>query len=966
MTKLFKKFNLRAFLTLLTVFTLSFVLAVSTAACSPSSDASTSSSSSSEEDKGSDEQTINNGDFEWYTDEDTKYPYTSSVKWSRSYEGSSSGAYGGIIDTEATAYGKLSDANKPKSGDVVFNPDTPLDANDEDTEANESGTKVLMIRNDSSNKGTAQYFTSSSTVTLDKNEYARISVWVNTFGIEVPLGVQGGAYIKVKTGVDDDAPLFIKNINTGSTVGENGSKWVKYSIYVAPSLTATTNLTVVLGLGDGKTSEHHVNGFAYFDNVEYKIIDKADYDAATATNVADYYSDKNSFVVDENAATVSQNKVVKVNLAKTLSSATIDGSGKYNEANYSSGKKANANDTAGYASTDVSVGGETIQNAVYMDFSSVKNAYSYTSKEFVIDAAAYDTEGKKEDDNGNYKMFSFLAKVKANSSSTTNASVQIIESNTYGENVTAKFDSFTTDGEYARYTFYLTTNYNEEMRFKVRFNFGPTNDKGALPEVSELPQGYAVFKDFSFTDVTLDEYNAADTNNATKVALLGDHAADYSADEDETSNDSYSFTLSDADKFTLKQKPVDLKQTTDKTLSVLKSDASTTIGIVNSAYADDYGIDGLSDALTALKNGIAATDSTNKHVQPLLIKANAGASQSLVGAKVVTVDSNTVYAFSVKVRVVSGQAFVRLFEIAGIDGEDGVITRTVGEQEYSANAIVTKDTAANRDGYVLIQYIIKTGEDAKNIRIEMGLSGEGLALFNSVDGGSSSSYDDAESVILSDYTFGYVEEKLGDDDNKVYYYASKDDVGDLSKRITENGEYKYVTKEPIKAIAYGSPAETSAYESATVRYYRFDVEEMKYEIEASTSDDDTSSSDSSSDSSSEETVSTEIGNYAWLQITSIIIAAVIIIALVAVIVKKILENSKHKKAKTRSYYGGYDQKSANVDASKYSVKNAKKKAIASTSKKDDLNIVAPDEEDNAKAYDYGDENEENSDDESQD
>ena len=955
MAKLFKKFNFRAFVTLLTIFTLSMVLALSTACSSSNNGSSGSSSSSSDTDDKTDEQTIANGDFEWYTDKDTKYPYSSSVKWSRSYEGSSSGAYGGIIDTAAEYYDKLADANKPKDGDTVFNPGTPLAEDDADTDANEEGTKVLMLRNDLSGKGTAQYYTSSTSVTLAKEEYARVSVWVNTFGLTTPNGVKGGAYIKIKTGVDDDTPLVIKDINTGSTVGENGSKWVKYTVYVAPSVTATTKITVVLGLGDGTTPEHQVNGFAYFDNVEYKVVDAEDV-PADAYKTADYYADKDSFVIDEQGATV-ENKVVKVNLAKTLTPATIGGSGSYNNVNFPDGIKALDNGTAGYASSDTTVGEETIKDAVYMNFANVKNAYSYTTDRFTVNAAAY-TDGKKDDDNANYMAFSFLAKVKTNSSSTTNATIQVIENNSYGENVTGSFSSFSTDGEYKRYTFYLTTNYDAALEFAIRFNFGPTNDKGALPEVSALPQGYAIFKDFTFTSITKDEYTAADSTNATKVALLGDHAADHTEEDDEENTDSYSFTLSKADEFDLKTKPVDLKQTTDRTVSVLKSDENTTIGIVNSNYT--YEFDGLADAFTALKAGLTDIGSDNKNVQPLLVYGAGGAGQSVIGGETVTVAANSTYEFSVKVRVSSGSAYVRLFEVAGIDGTDGVITRKIGETNYLAETTVTSATKVNRGGYALIQYIIKTGSDEKNIRIEFGLNGEGLALFDDVNAGSSASYADADAVVLDDYDFDFVEEKVGDENNLVYYYASKDDVGDASKRLKDSdGEIRSVYKDPVKAIAYGAipdaaSSQTVTYDEATVKYLRFDVEEMKYEIDSSSSDDDNSSSDDSSSSSSDGDSAT-VGNYAWLQIVSIIIAAVIIVALVAVIVRKALAGRKSKKAKTKAYYGGFDQKAAKTEGHRYSMKRVREEAAKTEAKEQKgVKVIDLDEADKEGAYDYGD------------
>lgn len=966
MTKQLKKFNFKAFLTLLTVFTLSFVLALSTA-CSSGNDSSSSSSSSSAEDTPKDEQTIKNGDFEFNTTEDTKFPYSSSIKWSRSYDGSSTGSYGGIIDVAGSAYEKLAEANIPKDGETSFNPGTPLTEDDADTEANEAGTKILMLRNDSADNGAAQYYTSSTSITLKKEEYARISVWVNTYGVTVPLGYEGGAYIKIKTGVDDEAPLLIKNINTGSTVGENGSKWVKYTVYVAPSATATTKLTMVLGFGSGSSAkENRVNGFAYFDNVEYKVIDKADYDAAVASadEKVSYYAADNTIQKDAltlDAANDGANKTVSLSLAKNLTSVDVSegvgGDAVYNKINFATGATNKANNTAGYTLEQKTIGEESFENAVYMDFTSVKNSATYTSREFIVKKAKY-TDGKKDDDNGNYAAFSFLAKVKTKSAATTNACVQIIESTTYGDKATGSFASFTTEGEYKRYTFYLTTNYEEDRTFRVRFNFGPTNEKGALPEVGALPQGYAIFTDFSFTTITKDEYTSADTTNSTKVALLGDHVADHVEDDDDESTDNYSFKLSKADAFDLATKPVDLKQTVDKTLSVLKSGEGSTVGIVNSKYSyATYA--GLDDALATLK---ASIKGDNKNVQPLFIRNVDENGEVLIGGSTVTVKANTVYKFSVKVRVINGKAFVRLFEIAGVDGKDEVLTYDTRLAETEVNT----ETYKFSDGYAYIQYIIKAGDEDKNIRIETGVKGVGSALFDAVDAGSSASYSDTDSLInaedFRDYVFGTVEERIGDEQNRVYYYAKKSEVGDESKRIKDDdGNYKFIVKDPVKVIAYGMPdasgASQATYESSTVKYFRFDTASMKYEIQTSSSKSDSSSDSSSSSSSESSSTSETVGNYAWLQIVSIIIAAVIIIALVAVIVRKALEGRKSKRAKTKAYYGGYNQKTAKTDGHRYSVKNAKNaaaKAESKNNKKSDVKVVDLDDSDKETAYNYGD------------
>ena len=78
------------------------------------------------------------------------------------------------------------------------------------------------------------------------------------------------------------------------------------------------------------------------------------------------------------------------------------------------------------------------------------------------------------------------------------------------------------------------------------------------------------------------------------------------------------------------------------------------------------------------------------------------------------------------------------------------------------------------------------------------------------------------------------------------------------------------------------------------------------------------------------------------------------VVLLAIVVKKFVDDRKRKKAKTQSYYSGYDQTSAHENGSRYSVRNAKKGSKTSDSKKTTVTVQAPDAEDEATEYDYGD------------
>lgn len=994
MTRLGKKFNFKALLTLTVVLTLSLVLAFSTA-CSNKSGSNKGNSSSggskTEEEKPTDKQTVYNGDFEWYTDDvSMTTPYHTSIKWTRNADGSSADkaqvakSNYGIIDTSETGYGKLEDKYKPDGTDGKFNPGTPEITDDTaflDKNVKKDGKKVLMLRN-SELYGTAQYMTSSKTQTIPAGTTGVFSVYVNTKDVVAKNGAKTGAYIKISGTVGSKSieNAYIENINT------NG-KWVRYVISVTPSATATTSLSISVGLGRGSQSNmaRYADGFAYFDNASYVTVKNSAAPAVAAADAYDYTGA--SISADEYGKdyTSVTERVIGVNFAKSYAVKAADGEGGYNEVR-TDGYEVSKIGKVGYASadTELTLDGvtETVKDAVYAVFpgkgadgkAEKGSSYSYTinklgGNDLKVTAANYTLA---DDSQITYYRLSFLAKVKTDASSMNGASVTIMDNDGADASESGKFSFFTTtaadteytDG-YVRYTFYLCTKYEEDIGFSVRFSFGPT-DK--TDDVDLLPTGYAVFKDFTYDAVTLDEYNASSSTNVVKASLLGDHLSDYKKDDDET-KDTYTFSVSDVDaKTTIKRSAVNIYDTTTS-LSVIKSESDSATGVVNSEYADayvtKYGNANIKTLLDYLNDGARKTalDSSNKnkHVQPIMVLGKGG-STVLAGAEK-SVSAQTAYEFTVKLRVADGtNAFVKLYEIASIESgkEDGDLKLSVNSADYTAMVKVSDNSAALDDGYVLVRFIVKTGKTAKKLRLEFGVEGNGLMMVGAVEAGKSSSIEDEAALkddgTLKDYLFdGKIVDK-----KTVYYYKSEKDAtsGDASKRLKDSdGDVREKVIEAQTMYVYAAP-KTAAIsevteENATIRLYRFD--DVNYIIEAKTDDDKDDDKDDSTDSSSNQAVK----SYVWLQIVSIIIAAAIIIALVAIIVRKAVDNGKRKKAKTRSYYTGYDQKTAHENASRYSVKNAKKPTKPAG--KPAIDVQAPDEDDRAAEYDYGDADGENDD-----
>lgn len=148
------------------------------------------------------------------------------------------------------------------------------------TKEDSGDNNVLMIHNrqryQSGNHkmhGAAQYYTSSTTISLEAGTAAIVTVDVRTdkllYGYvddENPNEVteERGAYIGVTNtvGGQSQPEMQIKNINTKG-------EWQTYTIYIRANTFASTSFAIKLGLGQGNTDDRYelVDGYAFFDNV---------------------------------------------------------------------------------------------------------------------------------------------------------------------------------------------------------------------------------------------------------------------------------------------------------------------------------------------------------------------------------------------------------------------------------------------------------------------------------------------------------------------------------------------------------------------------------------------------------------------------------------------------------------------------------------------------------------------------
>lgn len=191
------------------------------------------------------------------------------------------------IDEDDLPLYRTKDEDDNETAVAIANPGTHY------TNADNDKTKVLMIHNEYSTTsyekfGTAQKFTSSSTVTVAAGTSAKLSLWVKTSNLEmtdtdgnVQDAVGKGAYIRITNTLGGQSldPVEVKNIDTESMDSASLSNgWAQYEFILKGSSYADATFTIVLGLGQSGGDDRHeyVNGYAFFDDITCETVETTD------------------------------------------------------------------------------------------------------------------------------------------------------------------------------------------------------------------------------------------------------------------------------------------------------------------------------------------------------------------------------------------------------------------------------------------------------------------------------------------------------------------------------------------------------------------------------------------------------------------------------------------------------------------------------------------------------------------
>ena len=446
---------------------------------------------------------------------------------------------------------------------AVANPGTHYAADDA---ANKDNTSVLMIHNEYSNStydsfGTAQKFTSSSTVTVTAGTRAEFSVWVktsdltttNSYGEEQPA-VNKGAYISITNTVGGKTmdPVEIQNIQA--------DEWTKYTFTLQSASFADSTFTIVLGLGKGGGTDRseYVNGYAFFDDITCTTAI-----AEKITNpTVDFASDKDERILS------AANKNVSIDYSDSETATAIDlngyaissaltkekiGSKEYTAEEWLGVAWDKTNDIKGALKTGAEIKAMTDNKYAQTVYNNYLGESEDDTEMFVFlsaSGAAYTAEVKTTGQDylvklpaEKYMALSFFVKT-SNLSGFTGANVTVVD----GDNKTSisSIDTSAVEGVnlvgadgkttkedihdgWQQCFIFLSNDTDEEQEFYLELTFGPTTVKDTA-ESAYYP-GFVAFKDFQvYPNLSKEAYECATSGTYTSVVTLTEESEEAAGD----------------------------------------------------------------------------------------------------------------------------------------------------------------------------------------------------------------------------------------------------------------------------------------------------------------------------------------------------------------------------------------------------------------------------------------------------
>ena len=892
---------------------------------------------------------ITNGSFEYGTtsfDLDD-YPQTSSISgWSGIATENSSDASkvsSGVVNTTDDAWKELvktlykdsdfkkyaenkwtitGETDEEKQASILTNFPSPK------THDGES-KKVLMLNNYTNyykdGSGTAQKTTSSTTVTLEKGEFGKLSVWVKTANLQDIDGNKGGANIRLINTFNSSsqADYAIYGIDTNGVTDNNG--WKQYTIYIKGDANYNTTFKVVLGLGFGngkKVDSDWTEGTAFFDDVVFEEIDEVTYTSGIngLTESKMNYNGKDDIYSDASTDSSFAYDMTFTTPATYFESKDLSAF----EVAFTTSTTGNTNGYDGDLTdddlTDAPVANKTAdQIEITLDKASV----TVTTPEYSVE---------KE----NYNYVSFAIKNELGDLDVSGITVYVIDFKGDVKNVTSAL-TFTEDGEEKVCGIMIKNNFEDgnARTYKLQIVIGPTNIDDRTAD--NYANGTVIISDFKIAKGLSYQYVKDASGNPTddetenykfysfysgiadkSVALYAGNNADYS---ETTNNETFTLSPSPSSYGKIVKGPVNVNgylgietnssylkhdnpnHTIDKRSGA--GDNGNYAGLINTKYIAGYTQD-VKDIIGTSLDGLYINNAdTNKNVQPLMIyNATAGA-YGYIG-KTLTVSPSSYAKVSVDIRIIGdAKAYIYLVDAFGntknVMTFDAFKVNTNGYdyvtdgKDVSSKQLAFELSADNMDGkdWVTATFYIATGATEKKFRLEVWNGGrdgatetasQGLVYFNNISVSTSGAFSEYAETDGNYWTGTF-------NNSSSVLNGLTPTESELYKRVLDETEIAFNKEYSDKAVAYKAKYVWVKSDDVIYAVYNSLNPVVVNPYDSITEEDDESGCTAKTDPST-----------FWLSFSTILLGVALALAIIMLIVKNVVRKRKANASDAKSHF----------------------------------------------------------------
>ncbi len=754
--------------------------------------------------------------------------------------------------------------------------------------------------------GSVQKLTSSKEITLNKGQYAKVSVWVKTLNLD-QLSETSGANVYVTNTFDSapQAPYGYFNIDT------NG-EWKKYSFILEADDVYTTKFTLVLGLGFGDV---YSEGTVYFDDIMVEHLEdlskQTTSDSSNTTfeygSDAEYISVTNNLlpgIIPKHSLNLDFTKAAGNNYFKNLG---FDDSA----SNFTTDVSVSGVSGARFGNTDAAHKTPLVQGNPLIEDAPAASATQYSLKYASYTAKFNAVELGCEE----YAYVSFFIKNKLNTFYATTITVNVIDIYTVDgkstSNTRSRIIELTSPSDtWENCGILIQNNFDKDVystsgtrSFVIEVIMGPTS----LASTNVVDYAYGdvyittpeVAKGVTYKYATdYDEENDIQTANYKFYQFLNESArgfaslytgyeSDYLAPGADAESQ-YSIAVAPSSIGAIYTRPatpsaykgiVSDHYYLDENSKNHEIDASKYAGVVNTEYLSSYSTTDFPEITSAL------TKVNNEHVQPLMIYNNAETSYGYLSDNY-TLGSSSNAKISLRVRVY-GNATAYIYLIDTASASKSVMTFknfTVNTDDYLDSAengtaingeslklqLSVTESMMESDGWATITFYVAAGVNAKSFRLEMwngSRDGEsaskGYVFFDNILVTTASGFTEPTSLSDTFTVAGSPLYEIGYEDlDQLYSYAGEDK--DPSYVWAKNDTTIYAVYNTLEPVVIP---------------------------------------DAETDEESETTTET-VTNPAdfWLQLSSILLIVALIVAIAALFIKNFLRRRKANKSDAKSHY----------------------------------------------------------------